>query len=366
MYIAVIHHSHDFSNDYAAYLSKLLDDTATEYGYEAKDYHHQQLVKDPLPKENLLLHIVIPATGGFSLKYWYAVKLPSIFKKYKIEKVLCLYATCTSSKVQQLLIFPGTELLQPGKKMQLWKQFAAKRLTKSIQAAKHIVTYSQHAKKALQDVGITGNDKTLVLPYTVNEIFKPLEWHDKLYIKSRFAENKEYFISVLGDNDEKSFTELLKAFSKFKKWQQSSMQLILLPKEEAFGNKIYDKLDTYKYRDDVKLVNDAEKKETADLMASAYAFLHIAVEDADLLAITAALQSGTPVLAYHTESLQEYCGDAAILVKEQSHEAFGDQLTQLYKNETLRSQMGEAAVKKAEALKQKEHAATLWQHINAS
>ncbi len=365
MYIAVIHHSHDFSNDYAAYLSKLLDDTATEYSYEARDYHHQQVVKDPLPKENLLLHIVIPATGSFLLKYWYGVKLPSIFKKYKIEKVLCLYATCTSSKVPQLLIFPGTELLQPDKKMQFWKQFAAKRLKKSIQTAKHIITYSNHAKKILQDLGGNDNNKKLVLPYTVNEIFKPLEWHDKLYIKSRFADNKEYFISVLGDNDEKSFTALLKAFSKFKKWQQSSMQLILLPKEEAFANIIYDKLDTYKYKDDVKLVNDADKKETADLMASAYAFLHIAAEDADLLAVTAALQSATPVIAYYTESLQEYCGDAAILVKEPGFEAFGDQLTQLYKNETLRSEMSEAAIKSAETLQQKEHAAALWQQINA-
>ena len=66
MYIAAIHHSHDFSNDYAAYISKLLDDTAVENGYDVKDYHHHQLTKDPLPKENLLLHIVIPASSIFS------------------------------------------------------------------------------------------------------------------------------------------------------------------------------------------------------------------------------------------------------------------------------------------------------------
>ena len=364
MYIAVIHHSHDFSNDYAAYLSKLLDDTASEYGYGIKDYHHQELTKDPLPKENLLLHIVIPASSIFSLKYWYAVKLPSVFKKYKIVKVLCLYASCTSSNIQHLFVFPGTELLQGNKKMLLWQQFAAKRLIKNITTAQKIITYSEHAKKTLQT--ITADDgKIVTLPYTVSDTFKPLEWHDKVYIKSRFAENKEFFITVLGDSDEKNFTELLKAFSKFKKWQQSSMQLILLPKEEAFANVIYDKLDTYKYRDDVKLVNDADKKETADLMASAYAFLHMATQDADLLAVTAALQSGTPVLSFYTESLEEYCGDAAILVKEPGYEAFGDQLTQIYKNETLKSQMGEAALKRAQTLQQKEHAALLWQELNA-
>ena len=88
------------------------------------------------------------------------------------------------------------------------------------------------------------------------------------------------------------------------------------------------------------------------------------MQDADLLAITAALQCGTPVLAFYTESLAEYCGEAAILVKEPGYEAFGDQLTQLYKNETLRTQMCTAALKSAEVLQQKEHAAILWQQLN--
>ena len=169
---------------------------------------------------------------------------------------------------------------------------------------------------------------------------------------------------MLADNDENGFTELLKAFSKFKKWQQSSMQLILLPKEESFGNIIYDKLDTYKYRDDVKLVNDANKKETADIIASAYALLHTATADADLLPVAAALQSATPVIGFFTESLQEYCGEAGIIVTETVYEAFGDQLSKLYKDETLHSQMSEAAVKTAAGSQQKEQAERLWQLIN--
>jgi len=192
-------------------------------------------------------------------------------------------------------------------------------------------------------------------------LFKPMEWHDKLYIKSRFSENKEYFVAVLPDGNEKIFTELLKAFSKFKKWQQSNMQLLLLPKEESFSSQIENKLSLYKYRDDVKLINDAENKEIADIIATAYALLHTPYSDADLWPVSAAVQCSIPVIGFNTESMQEYCGKAAILVNERSEEAFGEELIHLYKDETLRNKMSEAAVERVQFYQQKEIAVKLWQ-----
>ena len=57
-------------------------------------------------------------------------------------------------------------------------------------------------------------------------------------IKAMQADNNEYFISILKDDNEEDFTLLLRAFSKFKKWQQSSMKLLLLPKYETFDKNI--------------------------------------------------------------------------------------------------------------------------------
>ena len=361
MRIAVIHHNEDLSNDYAAYLSTLLDNTAEENGYAVKDYEQLLRFREPLQGENVLLHIIIPASGKFSLRHWYNVKLSKIIKKYRLDKVLCNYGISVNSNISQLLLIPDKDLLHASKEMSLWKQYASKHLKKNIAKVQMILTYSVVIKNALKELTATEEQKIFMLPYTVNELFKPMEWHDKLYIKSRFAENKEYFVAVLPDDNEKMFTELLKAFSKFKKWQQSNMQLLLLPKEESFSSRIEDKLTTYKYRDDVKLINDAENKETADIIATAYALLHTPFSDADLWPVSAALQCGTPVIGFYTESMQEYCGKAVILVNERSHEAFGDELIHLYKDETLRNQMSEAAVDRAQFYQQKENAAKLWQ-----
>jgi len=361
MRIAVIHHSEDLSNDYSAYISALLDDTAEENGYAVKDYEQLIRFREPLTGENVLLHIVIPASGKFSLNHWYNVKLSRIAKKYSLDKVLCNYGTAINSNISQILLIPDKDLLQVNKDMLLWKQYAAKHLKKNLEKSKMFLTYSTFVKKALEELIPANAQKIFMLPYTVHELFKPMEWHDKLYIKSRFAENKEYFVAVLPDDNEKMFTELLKAFSKFKKWQQSNMLLLLLPKEESFSSGIEDKLNTYKYRNDVKLINDADNKETANIMATAYALLHTPFSDADLWPVSAALQCAAPVIGFYTESMQEYCGEAGMLINEHTHGALGEQLIHLYKNETLRNQMSESAAKQAQFYQQKENAARLWQ-----
>jgi len=69
-----------------------------------------------------------------------------------------------------------------------------------------VITYSQSAKE------MSGVENAQVIFYSADDIFKPIEWHDKLYIKSRFADNNDYFISIIADDDAESFVQLLKAF----------------------------------------------------------------------------------------------------------------------------------------------------------
>lgn len=361
MRIALIHHSDDLSNDYAAYLAALLDDTAREKEYLVKDYDHVVNAKERIKEENVLLHIVIPANSSFSLKYWYGYKLARIFKKYKIDAAICLYGVCTSSPIKQILVIPDISLLKPQKGMLLWQQFAALKMKESLKIATSILTYSYASAKAV-NVFAEGNLKKIkTIPYTAPEIFVPMEWHNKLYVKSRYAQNKEYFIAILPDNNEAIFVDLLKAYSKFKKWQQSGMKLVLLPKEEGFSSAVESKLNTYKYREDVNLVNDADRKDTADLIAASYALLHPAPGDADLWPVVIALQCNTPIITTDTESIKEYAGEAGVYIADRDHEVFGDNLNRLYKEEDQKTKMAEAAVLQTAHYKQQDHIEQLWQ-----
>ena len=360
MRIALIHHSDDITNDYGAYLAALLDESAKAKEYLVKDYDHVVNARESIKEENVLLHIVIPAGSNFSLKYWYGYKLNRIFKKYQVDVAVCLYGVCTNATIKQVLVIPDVSLVKQEKRELLWQQFAAGRIKESLQAASTVLVYANAAKQAIESTGIESG-RIQVLPYTAPEVFAPMEWHNKLYVKSRYAQNKEYFVGILPDHNEAVFIDLLKAFSKFKKWQQSGMKLVLLPKDESFAGNIYDKLETYKYREDVNLVNDADRKDTADLIAAAYALLHPALSDADLWPGTVALQCNTPVIATQTASLEEYLQDAAVLVPDKDYEAFGDELNRIYKDENHKTNMTAAAAKQAALYRQEAVIESLWQ-----
>lgn len=360
MRIALIHHSDDLTNDFEAYLATLLDNVAGVHNYLIKDYDSVRRGYEPVTGTDVLLHIVIPANSNFALKYWYAVKLPAILRKYAIEKVMCMYGITVQSTITKCLVLPDISFFGVSKGMNVWQKFAAKNLPKSIAAADNIITYSVAAKNKIAEKSQPAAVKTAVFPYSAGELFKPMEWHDKLYVKSRYSENKEYFVAILPDDNEALFTHLLKAYSKFKKWQQSNMQLVLLPKEDGFTSDIDNKLQTYKYRNDVKLVNDADKKETADIIATAYAMIHLPFQDSDIWPVTTAIQSSTPVITIFSESIKEYCGDAALYVQGKDLEELGNTLIKLYKDEDLRAKLSEKTAVQAEKLQQGTIKESLW------
>ena len=105
MRIGVIHHSDDVSNDYAAYVAALIDNTAEQNGYTINDYEQLLRFREQLPGENTFMHIIIPAAKKFSLKYWYNAKLPKIAKRYRLDKLICTYGIAVNSNIPQIIFF---------------------------------------------------------------------------------------------------------------------------------------------------------------------------------------------------------------------------------------------------------------------
>src|SRR4030095_2466777 len=165
MRIAIIHHNEDLSNDYGAYVSTLLDNTAEANGYIVRDYEQLLRFREPLQGENVLLHMIIPASGKFSINRWYITKLAKIFKKYRLDKVLCNYGIGINSGIPQLLLMPDKDILHANKDMLLWKQHASKHLSESALKAEGILTYSMLVQKALKELTAIEEQKIFMLPY---------------------------------------------------------------------------------------------------------------------------------------------------------------------------------------------------------
>jgi hypothetical protein len=88
MRIAVVQHV--YAGYYSEYLSSLLDEVAVKSNYQIKTWSNSVPVSNQLIAENAIVYILIESTGTFTLKCWYAAKLPSILKKIKaaVQQIL--------------------------------------------------------------------------------------------------------------------------------------------------------------------------------------------------------------------------------------------------------------------------------------
>jgi glycosyltransferase involved in cell wall biosynthesis len=357
MRIAVIEHSR--SGDYAEYVYSLIDERAKQNNYLLKTWSNSVPAFQQQIEDDSIIYINIESNSSFILNWLYNVKIPSILKKTRAEIVIDLNGVASNQiKIPQLIIANQFLLKKDKRELNGIEKFALKNLQQSIKLAKNVLCYSNNK---FDSIDFFKKDELQFIPFAAPDIFRVYEWHDKLMVKANHADNKEYFLAVLDENDIDTFVLLLQAFTKFKKWQQSNMQLLILPKYETLGAEIFQKHKTYKYRDDVRLLEEIGEKQVAAIFASASAFIHANTEKPNLLMIVTALKCGLPVITFLNDDIKEYTANAALYYTENNFETIGNAIIKLYKDENLQSQLKEEAQKQSETLNRSECINKLWQ-----
>ena len=105
------------------------------------------------------------------------------------------------------------------------------------------------------------------------------------------------------------------------------------------GQSFIKELNTYKYRDDVKLLAELPETELAAVTAAAYAFLYPCVDEGTALLPLQAMQCGVPVITSKTAAIFEIAGDTVLYADPFSLEDIADKMMLLFKDEVQRAGM---------------------------
>ncbi len=270
--------------------------------------------------------VIIISLSKRSHSFFSGLHLRSLLKKQSINWLVNLNAvTNISTSIPQLMV-PKED----GKPADIDAKLASLSLAVCSQYAKHqaMATYS------LQERNVR------VVPAFAGEAFQPISWPEKQSVKMEHTQGREYFLAGAGFSTQELFLSLLKAFSGFKKWQHSNMKLVVagtLP--FADDEEWKEKINTYKYRDDLLLLPRLPETEYAVLLGGAYAFVHMPAQDHDVVPLLQAMQCETPCISLVTDSLIEYAAAAAILVEAGQPDVLTEKMILLYKDERLRSQL---------------------------
>lgn len=305
------------------------------------------------------------ARHPLSFKYWYDVQLSMAAKKFKADVILSLDGFCSlTSSIPQILAVHDLAYLHypdfiPWYHLWFYKLYQKKFLQK----AKHIVTVSEFSKQDIISNFKMPTEKISVITNGVRNNFKPLTYEQKDNIKNEYTLGNEYFLAVGGIHPRKNILQLLKAFSQFKKWQQSSMKLVIAGRLAWQYETFIEKLKSYKYRNDVVLTGYINDNTLADLMGSAYTLVYPSLFEGFGVPIIEAMQSGTPVITSNRSSMPEVGGDAALYTNPDDIDDLAKQMMLIYKDEKLRMQLIEKGLLRAKQFSWDASADKLWKKI---
>lgn len=348
-----------------------VEDVFSRLAKQHPEHQFYFLIDKVLPeKDNILPNVtlisVAPRKGApFFWNYWYNQTLPSLLKKLKAN--LFVSADGISSlrtKIPQCLLISELGFLHyPGFVKKSHQKYYKRNTEKFLSKAEVVITVSEYMKNEICNRFDVDDAKVHVVYSGINEKFQPVEFEQREQVKGEFADGCEYFFYAGYIHPRKNLINLLRAFSVFKKKQKSNMKLVLYTKMAGENKEFIKLLNTFKYRNDVKLISYVSETECSKLTAGAYAVVYPSFFESFGLPPLEALQCGVPVIVSSAGAMPEIGGNAYLYVNPDSFEDIAAKMMLLYKDETLRNKLIENGKEKVSFFSGERAAQKMWDCI---
>ncbi len=285
-------------------------------------------------EKNITPVVVSPAIrNSLSLYYWYNFKLPTLLKRYDAAVFISNSAVLSlRTKVPQFLFLQDILFLQPLPNP--FRRFILKYFQRFAKKSAGIFTTEKYIAAAITEKYPAAAPKNLTIYHGLEDQYKAVSWEEKELLTNEFASGSDYFIFYVSDNTKQYIKIALKAFSIFKKWQKSSMQMILLLDNVEREN-VGAELRLYKFREEVKLIPMHDPEQTAKIIAAAHTLIYLPKFCTGENICLNAMQCEVPAIVPGMEDLRINFSDAVVYC-EMTEASVAEKMLLLYKDEALK------------------------------
>ncbi|MBC7902010.1 MAG: glycosyltransferase [Gemmatimonadaceae bacterium] len=144
--------------------------------------------------------------------------------------------------------------------------------------------------------GVSASHELALKPVMGSPVYDS-SWTVTESTKTEYSGGRDYFLFAGEITPQHLLLDLIKAFSIFKKWQQSDMQLIIAGYSGKYADFLAERLQSYKYREDVVLIEDPAEEELIRMAAASYAMVYPSTIPVLPVAIGLAIQAGKAIVA---------------------------------------------------------------------
>ena len=292
-----------------------------------------------LPLNTIPVVITPPPTTILKWQIWDNLKLSAALKKNKADIFISERFISLKTKVPQILLQPDfTFIHHPALSDKKQIAFNKKNAQKFLEKANQIIVNSFFLKKEITTRFKIPEEKVSVIYPTIQNL-SPAIFEEKEMMKEKYADDNEYFIYKGKISIEKNLVNLLKAFSFFKKRQRSKMQLIITGNRGEKYEEFVHSLQSYRFKNDVKVLEGISENETAKILSSAYAMTYVPFYETEGDEVIEAMKAEVPVIVSGIEFLKEYCADAALYVEPEKINDIAEKMMMLFKDENKRKEL---------------------------
>lgn len=144
------------------------------------------------------------------------------------------------------------------------------------------------------------------------------------------------------------------------------MKLLVAGRMAWQYEEVLEKLKSYKYREDVVLLDYVPEEQLAKITAAAYALVYPSFFEGFGLPVLEAMQSGVPVITSLQSAMVEPAAEAALYAKPEDPDSIAQQMLKLYRDEGLRGLMIDAGIQRAQLYSWEKAAAGTYDILHAA
>lgn len=324
------------------YSLELLQKLVEHYPQHSFLFLYDRPCKNPPLQHPSITHLFVrPATRQpLSQAIWYHFSAPRHVRRWKADVWLQPYGFSSFFvKTPQVTIVHDLAPFHLPEAIPWYHRWHYRLFTgKALQKATLLACVSAATRDDLQQIFPFLQSRPIsLLPGAPRSGFQPLTWEEKAEVKNRYTAGNEYFLVAGSIHPRKDLMTVLKAFSLFKSWQKSNMKLVIAGRWAWQNETLQQKINTYKYRDELVITGYVTEEALYHLTGAAYALIYPSRLEGFGLPIVEAMQAGVPVIASRQPALMETGGAAALYFEAGDPEALYQQCLQLYKDESLKS-----------------------------
>jgi glycosyltransferase involved in cell wall biosynthesis len=202
-----------------------------------------------------------------------------------------------------------------------------------------IATISEYSKQDIVDTYKIDASKIDNISCGIDNKFVVLNEEEKLVVKSKWSEDREYFFFVGSMHPRKNIKRLIDAFNLFKQQSQSDFKLLL-------GGSILWQASDFKdaylqsdFKNDIIFLGRLSDEDLKQVLGAAYCLSFAPVFEGFGLPIVEAFEAGVPVICSNVTSMPEVAGDAAILFNPFEVKEIANAMHKIFEEKSLRNEL---------------------------